>query len=363
MSVQDHHWTDAELTAQAQSNMDEILVNAGLPPALKTVVKSFFLNPDELGCAPGLSSMKDGVRRKMRELVPLRVLNSLPPDMPRQFLLLADIAFMDEGKFIIVVSRPDNSSTLAQRISDRTGFKTDDLSVDAKAPACGFDNLELMNRLHQIIMCVPNGGQATVQQLGAWNLFKYRSMLGAKRIFAQQGGDTKTIGLHEAVAHVAAFTAGKISDEYMGFMQDLRLPDVVVEYAYRRVTEQLVKRGHMTKESEGKNTLYNSVSPESLLPALGEVLDGFENKISANRGKRLSALYAILSVGTASMDEQKIVDKLTAEQIVEITSHFIAFQTVKGLKALLGDNAQKFAPQRGTGSFDRINKYLQHRLS
>ena len=203
-----------------------------------------------------------------------------------------------------------------------------------------------------------------MQKQAMFNLIKFRSMLGAKRVFVQRGGDVQTVGLHEGASHIGAFTRGKICSEYAGFLGDFGLTDPAVDFVYGAVMKKLVELGHTSHARNENNVAYNIIAPELLYRALNNVLDGYENRINATNGKGLSAMYAAISVGAATANEQNFLNKLNVDELYETAAHFVVFQTIKGIKLLMGENVLKYAPNRGgITSFQRINRFLEVRLS
>jgi hypothetical protein len=220
-----------------------------------------------------------------------------------------------------------------------------------------------MERVYEIFNSLPNGGVNRLKAVGNFNIIQYRSMLGARRQFLLRGGDTKTISLHEAAGHIGAFTKAKIPYEYVGFMADLGLSEIAIEYAYRDIFTRLVELGHTTKTVRGDKSEYNSISADNLLQAMGDLLDEYANKITTAKGKSFSAFYSAMSEGNATVEEQKIVSKLTPEDILQNTAHLIVFQTLKGLKFLMGEHALRYAPQKSNDGYDRVNNLLNLRYS
>jgi len=363
MSINTAHWTDKQVSEFCQPLMDEALDKLGDKNRLSVVATTFFLNPKELGCTTEPSSMEPAIHRKLRSILPRDLVEALPPTMARGFMGLADLGFSDGTNFHLVLSRPDDEAALARTIYKRTNITPDDLVTDPTAKSFGYDNLDLMSRIFQVFNCLPNGGLARVKALGGLNLVKYRSTLGARRKYLENGGDTEIITIHEAAAHVGAFTTGKISHEYMGFMRDFEFSDKAVEFVYGRILNRLVEKGYTTKESKEGISIYASTPVQNLLVGLSELLDGYENQISASGGTRFSAFHTGISLGEADERIKERVGMLSGEEFIETTEHFIVYQALKGLKTLMGENTMKYMPERNAGSYDRINKLLTHRYS
>ena len=359
MSINLAHLTDRELTQFTQPFLDEALTKAGTRSKLSAHVTSFFLHPRDLGKSQDSQSMEFLVLRRLRAILPPPVMNNLPSDAARTFLGGVDLAYRAKENFEIVLSRPDSTNTMAERIELRTGIRVSDLKIEQTRSSAGFDNLELLGRIFQILNCLPNGGLAHVQTHGGMNLIKYRSTLGAQRKFLERGGDLETVAIHAAAGCIGAFTRGKISWEYMGFMTDLGFSDRGVELAHRIVLDQLVEKGHTTSKTKAGSTLYANMSAENLLVGLAEVLDNSFNRISKNGGAKFAAFHAAVSRGEMTPKMIDSVGRMSAPELTGIISHFVAFQTMRGLKTLMGENTLKYTPERENGGFHRTAALLR----
>lgn len=363
MSILDTHLTDAEISRFAQANMDELLQKAGGGINVTVNARTFFLNPAALNATQGGDkSMERGIIAKLGSLLPPQLLSMMRGNVARMFLGLGYLAYQDRrGSLQIVLSRPDDASTLKERLHNRTGIKVEDLV--ASDSVCGYDNLEMLGRVYQIFNSIPNGGAERLKAMGAYGLMQYRSTLGARRSFMAFGGTTEAIALHAATSHIGAFARGKIPYEYVGFLGDFGLKDQAVEIAYKGILESLVKKGYAEKEPRGHMTAYKSMSVEKLVAGMTDLLDEYANKMDADNGAKFGAFHKAVTVPERLIDDgRKALKGLKPEELIELTQYFIVYSTLKGLKTLMGDNMLKYAPQKGLNSLERTNRFLALQL-
>jgi hypothetical protein len=364
MSVFDKHWTDAEIAAYGQTLLDEFHRKSALQNLTNVQATTFFLNPDSLGCTTEPSSMEKAIRRKLFEILPSHIFNRLPPDMAHTFRGLGDLAYGIDGGFRVIFSRPDDKFSLAERISRSTRIQTDDLAIDPTQPSFGFDNLALKERVLEVFNSLPNGGVSLLKVLGAFDQVQYLSMLGAKRTFLAEGGDAKTVDLHQAAFHVRAFTAGAIPHEYVGFAIEYGLPQSSIITAYAKIMNRLADLGFAAKEAVPGGARYPNMSIENLLQGMSHLLDEYGNQITAKNGEVFRTLHtAITTPECLQGDERAKLRQTTLTQTHQFMEHFIVFQTFNGLKTLMGDNTLKYIPQKNNDTFARVNRLLQANLS
>ncbi len=355
MSILNEHWTDSQVARFAQACIDEGMEILGIINNIPVKASTFFLNPAKLGCCKDPASMRDGIRQKLKEVLPKEVFARLPKEAVEIFKGLGDYVYSFNGKLNFVLSRPDDSQNLFQRIAERTNIAANDLTVDASLTSCGYDNLELLQRLYLMFQNILNGGDVKVKKAGIYHILEYQSMLGARRKFLLRGGDVRMVALHQAVGFVAAFTKPKIAYEYTGFMDDFGFEDGATEHVYKNIYDRLVDWGYTSKTDGG----YRSLPVDSLLNGLSEIFDGYVNRTGDSDGKTLAAFHKKFVLGKTDKQVERICNNLSRKDFVQEVELLVVLKSLRGLKEIMGDNTRKYAPERSMESFDRMNNLLK----
>lgn len=251
MSILDTHWTDEQATRFLQSCVDSLALQAGRREPFNVQVSSFFLNPERLGASsePSVESYQallQGIQRVFVENMPdeetAAFYSAKPFSEFEKFLSLTCFSITRDRECRFLIVRPNDAKTLAGRLQERTGLSSELLSVDARESVCGFDNFELIDRMVELSLSFVRGGYQVLDKEGLFGALQYESMIVARGLFFDLGGDERTVRLHKGAAHIGAFTTGHLAMSYFGFLSDI-FSEEPIRYVREAVFNSMAKGG------------------------------------------------------------------------------------------------------------------------
>ncbi len=355
MDIISTHLTNGEIGILGQVYWEELRNILALKSDKKLSVNSFYLNPNVLERAKTVEEMEERVLLHLGTMVPPSVIKRAPPNLAYGLLCMGVFNYVQGDRTVIVMSRPDDSFSLQQRVAFRSMALFKNVDVPPTKNVCAYDNLSLIGRLFTHIRQLASA--EIIQEQSSEDRDCYIQYLATKEARARFAcyGDIETLDMHEAIAHIMAFTQGKLPHGYLGFVSEVGCDAWDVEAVYTSITEQLAELGYAQKNRRG----HFISSAEGLMVGLGEIFERHEGQISDEGGERFSRFHKSLTVDQLNNQAKKFIGSLDKPEFLKCMEQFVVFQTLKGLRQVMGKNAKRFVPNRDDTVFNQVNQLVQ----
>ena len=355
------HLTDGEIGILGQVYWDELRKIFALKQDKKFSVKSFFLKNTRFKRAETAEEMQACISQHLETMLPPKVIKQAPSNLAYQLQCMRVFHYIQGDQTVIVMSRMNDANSLQQRVAVRSGVSLENVDIPPTQDVSAYDNFSLTARLFTYIRQVASDEFSEDRSDEDYYCCsnQYFATQSARARLASYG-DIKTLDLHESVTHIKAFTQGILPYSYMGGVVDgVSCTAHDVAMVYKGLTEQLLEAGYAHKNQQGRLT----VSAGGLLVGLGEIFEQHEGHFGDEGEERFSSFYKSLTEDQLNKDALQFIKSLDAKEFIECQKQFVLFQTLKGLRHVMGKNAKRFVPERDAALFNHVTQRIQLALA